>query len=51
MIAAAADALDVELVQVAFPVTDRLVLDKGLSGVRGAARLIEEIARAVLAAG
>nr|WP_294524899.1 nitrogenase component 1 [uncultured Rhodopila sp.] len=47
----AADALGVELVQVAFPVADRLVLDKGLSGVRGAVTLIEEIARAVLAAG
>jgi nitrogenase molybdenum-iron protein beta chain len=48
---AAADALDVELVQVACPVADRLVLDKGLSGVRGAVTLIEEIVRAVLAAG
>ena len=37
------------LVQVAFPVTDRLVLDKGFSGVRGAVTLVEEIARAVLA--
>jgi nitrogenase molybdenum-iron protein beta chain len=44
----AADALGVPLVQVAFPVTDRLVLDKGVSGVRGAVTLIEEIARAVL---
>jgi nitrogenase molybdenum-iron protein beta chain len=47
---AAADALGVELVQVAFPVADRLVLDKGLSGVRGAITLIEEIARTVLKA-
>ncbi len=46
---AAAAALDVPLVQVAFPVTDRLVLDKGFSGVRGAVTLVEEIARAVLA--
>jgi nitrogenase molybdenum-iron protein beta chain len=44
----AAAALGVELVEVAFPVTDRLVLDEALSGVRGAVRLIEEIARAVL---
>lgn len=44
----AADALGVALVQVAFPVTGRLVLDEALSGVRGAVRLIEEIARAVL---
>jgi len=43
-----ADDLGVELVQVAFPVTDRLVLDQALSGMRGAVRLIEEIARAVL---
>jgi nitrogenase molybdenum-iron protein beta chain len=47
----AADALGVELVQIAFPIADRLVLDKGLSGVRGAVTLIEEIARAVLPAG
>ena len=46
---AVAAALDVPLVQVAFPVTDRLVLDKGLSGGRGAVTLVEEIARAVLA--
>ena len=46
---AAAIALAVSLVQVAFPVTDRLVLDKGFSGVRGAVTLVEEIARAVLA--
>ncbi len=44
---AAADALGVELVQVTFPVADRLVLDKGLSGMRGAVTLIEEIARAM----
>ena len=43
-----ATLLGVPLVQVAFPITDRLVLDKGLSGVRGAITLIEEIARAVL---
>ena len=46
---AAAAALAVPLVQVAFPVTDRLVLDKGFSGGRGAVTLVEEIARAVLA--
>ncbi len=46
---AAAVALAVPLVQVAFPVTDRLVLDKGFSGMRGAVTLVEEIARAVLA--
>jgi nitrogenase molybdenum-iron protein beta chain len=47
--APAAAALGVPLVQVAFPVTDRLVLDGGLSGGRGAVTLTEEIARAVLA--
>ena len=46
----AAAALGVPLVQVAHPVTDRLVLDKNLSGVRGAVTLVEEIARVVLAA-
>jgi nitrogenase molybdenum-iron protein beta chain len=47
--ATAAEALGVPLVQIAFPVIDRLVVDKGLSGVRGAVTLVEEIARAVLA--
>jgi nitrogenase molybdenum-iron protein beta chain len=46
--APAATALGVPLVQVAFPVTDRLVFDHALSGGRGAVMLIAEIARAVL---
>jgi nitrogenase molybdenum-iron protein beta chain len=40
--------LGVPLVEIAFPVTNRLILDSALSGLHGARTLIEEIARAVL---
>jgi len=46
-----ADALKVPLVEVSFPVTGRLVLDKGLAGPRGALALIEEVVRAIRADG
>ncbi|CAH2601295.1 Vanadium nitrogenase [Rhodovastum atsumiense] len=46
-----AERLGVPLVELAFPVADRLVLDSFYSGPRGARRLIEEIGRAALAGG
>ena len=46
----AADRLGVPLVEVSFPLRDRLVLDRSYLGYRGAATVLEDLGSAILAA-
>lgn len=45
----AAESLDAPLVEVSFPVTDRLILSQGYAGYRGGITLLEDLGSAILA--
>jgi nitrogenase molybdenum-iron protein beta chain len=44
-----ADELGVPFLAVSFPLVDRIVLDRGYAGYRGAAALLEDLGSAILA--